>query len=119
MNVDEIQKIVDNAMELSDCNSEAKLARKMGMLPQNFNQKKKRGTIKKAINRFLKTAAPNDPKAPSPAVTWDQVKTLCAGLEKRLDEQSKRIDLIEQLIRAAKPLKTQRDTGKRRRSAVA
>jgi len=53
MNIDEIQRIVDNAIELSGCNSEAELARKMKMLPQNFNQKKKRGTIVKAINRFL------------------------------------------------------------------
>jgi len=71
MNVDENQLIVDNAMKSTGCNSEAELARMMGMLPQNFNQKKKRGTIAKAINRFLeKTGQPAaSTPAPIPSVS--------------------------------------------------
>lgn len=54
MTVDDVQKIVDMTMELCDCDSQAKLAEEMGMISQNFNQKKKRKTIVKQIEKFLK-----------------------------------------------------------------
>jgi hypothetical protein len=105
MNVDDTQIIVDKAMISADCGSEAELARKMGMLPQNFNQKKKRGTIIKDIKRYLEKSIPAEPTAIPDAGEWKDKYIAC--MEKLIAAKEE----IAQLKGEVTPLKTESDTG--------
>lgn len=53
MAIDEIDTLIDKVMDLYGYKSEAELARSLGMLPQNFNQKKKRGTIERVLKSLI------------------------------------------------------------------
>lgn len=59
MTVDNIQEVIDRAIEFCNVKSEAELAREMGTSEQNLNQKKKRGTAVKSIVKFCEKKGAN------------------------------------------------------------